>query len=370
MKIKIAEENTKSRIDVAQSFLPPRELFNHYIDGIWNRKHLTNQGPLVIELNNRLRNILGIMNFEFVANGTIALQLALQALNIDGDVITTPFSYVATVSSILWQKCHPIFVDIEENTFCIDPKKIEERITPNTQAIMGVHVFGLPCDIEAIQKIADQHNLKVIYDGAHAFGAQYKGKSLLSYGDISTCSFHATKLYHTIEGGAVFIKNSDLFKKLKLIMRFGHNNDDHYCLGINAKNSEFHAAMGLSNLDFIEKNIENRKKATKIYNDAFSNCRIFRPVMPREYIGNYGYYPIVLESEEKLFKISLAMNKENIYPRRYFFPSLNTLPYVLYQHCPISESIAKRILCLPLHQNLTENDQSRIIEVFLKLDKI
>lgn len=223
-------------IYVTKSFLPPIEEYNSRVAEIFNSGILTNQGPKVVELQKKLSDYLGVSNFHYVCNGTIALQLALASLGInEGEIITTPFSYVATTSSVLWQRCVPVFVDIEKDNFTIDVNKIEQAITPKTKAILAVHVFGYTCNIEKIQEIADKHNLKVIYDGAHAFGVKYKDKSLLSYGDISTCSFHATKLFHTIEGGGIIVKDKEVSEKLELQKRFGHQADTHIMLGINAK---------------------------------------------------------------------------------------------------------------------------------------
>src|SRR5689334_5288791 len=248
------------KIYVTRPFMPPREEFDSYINEIFDKKILTNHGPLLGRLEKKLKDYLGVDHFHFVTNGTLALQLAINSSGIDqGEIITSPFSYVATTSSILWQKCRPVFADIEPQHLTIDPKKIEEKITPNTKAIMGVHVFGYACDVEEIQRIADKHNLKVIYDAAHSFGSKYKGKSLVSYGDISTLSFHATKPYHTVEGGACIIKDKSVSERLDLERRFGHDGDDHKILGINAKGSEFQAAMGLANLTHIERIMAERR---------------------------------------------------------------------------------------------------------------
>ena len=247
------------KIYVTKSFLPPIEEYNKWIAKIFENGQLTNQGPLLRELESRLSTYLGVKNFHYVTNGTIAIQIALKALGItEGEIITTPFSYVATTSSILWERCKPVFVDIEPENFTIDADKIEAAITPQTKAILAVHVFGYACDVEKIEKIAKKHNIFVIYDAAHAFASKYKGKSLLDYGDISTCSFHATKLFHTIEGGACIVKDETVSEKLELIKRFGHNGDNHLCLGINAKQTEMNAAMGLSNLPYIGQILEKR----------------------------------------------------------------------------------------------------------------
>src|SRR5690606_27065948 len=240
-------------IPVTKPFLPKVEEYDKYLASIWERQWLTNNGPLVNEFELKLKEYLDVNHLLYVSNGTIALQIAIKALELSGEIITTPFSFVATTSSIVWEGCKPVFVDIDSETFNIDPRKIESAITPSTSAILATHVYGNPCDIDAIQKIADKYNLKVIYDAAHCFGTKYKGKSVFDYGDISTTSFHATKLFHSIEGGAVFTRCPELLKKMSFIRNFGHNGpSDFKELGLNGKNSEFHAAMGLCNLNYVD----------------------------------------------------------------------------------------------------------------------
>lgn len=354
----------KERINVTKTFLPPIEEYEAYVKQIWDRAWLTNQGPLLLELEAKLRDYLGVENFHFVGNGTLALQLALRALDItEGEVITTPFSYVATTSSILWERCKPVFVDIEPETFCLDASKIEAAITPNTKAIMPVHVFGNACDVEKIEAVAKQHDLKVIYDAAHAFGVQYKGKSLMNYGDISIGSFHSTKLFHTIEGGCLIVKDKALSDKLELMKRFGHQNDDHFMLGINAKASEFQAAMGLCNLNHLDEIMAERKRAVETY-DRLLGSKFQKLAVRQDTVYSYAYYPVVVESEAKLLALFADLAKANIFPRRYFFPSLNTLPYLPdKQSCPVSEDIAKRIMCLPLYAGMDEVLISEICEI-------
>jgi dTDP-4-amino-4,6-dideoxygalactose transaminase len=246
---------------------------------------------------------------------------------------------------------------------CIDPEKIETAITSRTKAILAVHVFGRPCDVERIDDIAKKHNLKVIYDAAHALGVNYKGKSLLDYGDISTCSFHSTKLFNTIEGGAIVTKDKALQKKIDLIKRFGHYGDDHKTLGINAKTSEFNAAMGLCNLSYLEDIISSRKEASESYDRHLKGVFMSRLSL-RDTKYNYSYYPVIFDDEDSLLKVKLKLEQDNIFPRRYFYPSLNTLPYIkTYQSCPISENISKRILCLPLYYGLTEEEIIRICDI-------
>lgn len=356
-----------TRINVSRAFLPPIKDYQAYLEKIWESRQLTNHGPLLREFEKQTANYLRVKHFHFVANGTLALQLALKALDIsDGEVITTPFSYVATTSAILWERCEPVYVDIEPNTFCIDPSKIEAAITAETKAIIGVHIFGYPCNVAAIEAIAKKHSLKVIYDAAHAFGVIYKGRSLMSYGDIVAGSFHATKLFHTIEGGCVITKDKTISGKVELTKRFGHNNDDHYMLGINAKASEFHAAMGLCNLKYIDQIINKRKKIIKVYDSRLAG-RFARPNLGRDTTYNGAYYPLVLQNNRQFKKVMAALRQADIFPRRYFYPSLNTLPYLRNKYsCPISEDISSRIICLPLYPDLPIEDVERISRIIIK----
>lgn len=352
------------RINVTQTFLPPQEEYQEYLNKIWLSGQLTNQGPILKEFQKNAEEHLNVQNFHFVTNGTIALQIALRALNITGgEIITTPFSYVATTSAILWERCKPVYVDIDEETLNIDPTKIESAITKNTKAILAVHVFGNPCDVHEIQRIADKHKLKVIYDAAHAFGVTYKGESIFNYGDVSTCSFHSTKLFHTIEGGGVFVKDNNVSDKVELIKRFGHHGDEHKMLGINAKASEFQAAMGLCNLNYIDNIIRERKRRSEIYDSQLNpNFRSQKMSTDSEY--NYIYYPLIFESEDELVKSEQTLNNIDVHPRRYFYPSLNTLSYLeVAQSCPVSEDISKRVLCLPLYDTLEEEMISKICRV-------
>ena len=355
---------TDERMFVTKSFLPPLGEYEFYIKKIFENGQLTNQGPLLKELEEKLKNFLGVENFHYVTNGTIAIQLALKALGIEeGEIITTPFSYVATTSSILWERCTPVFVDIEPDNFTIDADKIEAAITPKTKAIIAVHVFGYACNIEKIENIAKKHNIKVIYDAAHAFGSLYKGKSLLSFGDISTCSFHATKLFHTIEGGACIVKDKAISDKLELIKRFGHQGDEHFCLGINAKQSEMNAAMGLANFPYLKEIMSNRKRICDLY-DSQLQGHIGRPKKQEDIVYNNAYYPVLFKDEKELLAVFAALNEKQIYPRRYFYPSLNKLPYLKdAASCRISEDITKRIACLPLFNDMTDEQVQRVCDI-------
>ena len=348
-------------INVTKSFMPPIEEYEDYLKKIWESRYLTNEGMLLQELMSKMHNYLNIENINLVTNGTIALQLAVKALDLAGtEIITTPFSFVATMSSIMWEKCTPVFVDINRDTLCIDTNQIEKAITPKTKAILAVHVYGYPCDVENIDKIAKKHNLKVIYDGAHAFGCFYKGKSLLSYGDVTTCSFHATKVFHTIEGGACFSSNKKIDEKIQELKTFGSVNGVYKDIGINAKMTEFNAAMGLANIKYINAIIEKRKKISQLYDELLKG-RVERPKKIEDLQYNYIYYPIILKDEQETLSVIQKLKDKDINARRYFYPSLNTLEFVQNkQKCPISEDISKRILCLPLYPDLKE---SEVIEI-------
>jgi dTDP-4-amino-4,6-dideoxygalactose transaminase len=275
-------------------------------------------------------------------------------------------SYIATTSSILWQGCRPVFVDIHPETLNIDPLKIEAAVTSETSAILATHVYGNPCDITAIQQIADRYHLKVIYDAAHCFGTKYKGRSVFAYGDISATSFHATKLFHTVEGGAVFTSDPDLYRKMDFMRNFGHNGPDNFAeLGINGKNSEFHAAMGLCNLNYIHELLESRKRQWLFYQELLRGNGVQLLSLEKDTEFNYAYFPVIFPAEEDLLNAVSVLNKEGISPRRYFYPVLNTLDYVTYTCCPVAESIAKRVLCLPLFYGLDKEDQLKITQSVL-----
>ena len=355
-------------INVTKPFLPPKEEFDKYIDGIWQRNWITNHGPLVNELELKLKEYLNVPHLLFLNNGTLALQIAIKALDLKGEIITTPFSYVATTSSIVWEGCNPVFVDIDQQSFNIDSQKIEAAITPNTTAILATHVFGNPCDVEEIEAIAQKHGLHVIYDAAHCFGTNYKGKSIFHYGNISTTSFHATKLFHTGEGGAVFTKQPELLKKMAYLRNFGHETPvDFAMVGINGKNSELHAAMGLSVLPHFSAILNKRKELSKYYDNILKNLRAGKQSILKGTDYNYSYYPIVFENEELLQRSMQELNKYQVFPRRYFYPSLDTLNYVEAQHCPVSRDIASRILCLPLFHDLSFEEMDMIARLLLRV---
>ena len=354
-------------INVTKTYLPDIDKYKSYIDKIYANGQLTNNGPLVQKLERRLEEYLGVNNVILVANGTLALDVAYRALGLTGDVITTPFSFVATTSSIVSNGLNPLFSDINPRTYNINPDLIEEKITSKTSAIVPVHVFGNACEVESIQQISERHNLKVIYDAAHAFDIKYKNQSVLNYGDISMLSFHATKLFHTIEGGALIIKDDELANKARRLINFGINNTGEIRdLGMNAKMNEFEAAMGLCVLDDINLILEKRKAAYNNYYQALSGL-IQLQGQSNNSSSNYAYFSIVLDSERRLLSIVQKLNKMQIFPRRYFRPSLNKLSYVEQgQACPISENASNRVLCLPLFHSIKERYQNTVINTILE----
>ncbi len=351
-------------INVTKTYLPNKEKYKKYIDEIYKNGWLTNNGPLVQKLEKKLAEYLGVKNLILVSNGTVALEIAYRTLDIKGFAITTPFSFVATTSSLVTNNILPIFADIDSNSFNLDPKNIEKLITPNTSAIVPVHVFGNACEVEEIEQIAKKHKLKVVYDAAHAFDVKYKDKSVLNYGDISTLSFHSTKLFHTIEGGALIINDDELVKKARYLINFGIKNAEEIShLGTNAKMNEFEAAMGLCVLDNIEEIKEKRKDILEIYRKELKNLVQFQE-QNENATENYSYFPIVFKSEYELLKVQKALNDKQIFPRRYFYPSLDTLEYIEpKQECKISRDISKRILCLPVYVELEKDVQEIIIKI-------
>jgi dTDP-4-amino-4,6-dideoxygalactose transaminase len=354
-------------IPVTKPYLPAEKEFKSYVKNIWERQWLTNNGPLVNTLELKLKEYLSLDHLLYVTNGTVALQLAIKALNLTGEIITTPFSFVATTSSIVWQACKPVFVDINPDTYNIDATKIEAAITPQTSGIIATHVFGNPCDVDAIKHIADKHNLKVIYDAAHCFGTRYKNRSIFEFGDISTTSFHATKLFHTVEGGAVITKDPELHRKMAIMRNFGYSGTDTFSeLGINAKNCELHAAMGLCILNHVDEILQKRKDLYQHYLVRLNRLGVKFQMLQGYTDYNYAYFPILFESEELMHASKDKLELSQIYSRRYFYPSLSTLPYVDNVSMPVCDSIASRILCLPLYHTLTLSDLDFICRIILK----
>lgn len=354
-------------INVTKTYLPNKDKYKKHIDEIYENGWLTNNGPLVQRLEKKLEEYLGVKNIVLVSNGTAALEIAYRTLDVKGFAITTPFSFVATTSSLVTNAILPIFADINKKTLNIDPKNIEKLITPNTSAIVPVHVFGNACEVEVIEQIAKKYDLKVIYDAAHAFDVKYKNQSILNYGDISTLSFHATKLFHTIEGGALIINNDELAKKARYLINFGIENEESIPhLGTNAKMNEFEAAMGLCVLDDMEEIKQRRRTIIQRYKKELKNIVRFQEQNINA-TNNYSSFAVIFKNETQLLKVQKALNKTGINPRRYFYPSLDTLEYIEpKQICNISRDISKKILCLPVYMELEEKLQENIITTIKK----
>lgn len=351
-------------IPVTKAYLPNKEKYQSYVDRIFQSGWLTNNGSLLQELERRLADYLGVKNIILVANGSFALQLAYKALALEGEVITTPFSFAATTSTLAWEGLKPVFADINSETFNIDPAQIEAQINPNTSAIVPVHVFGNPCDVDAIQAIADKHKLKVVYDAAHAFGSEYKGQSVLNYGDISTLSFHSTKLFHTIEGGAVITSDDELAKKIRTMINFGITSATTIeTVGTNAKMNEFEAAMGLCVLDDIDYIREQRANIWQKYMQSLASH--FTIQKWNEYgRNNHAYAPILFNNEKQLLQAEAKLKENDILARRYFYPSLDTLEYLdTKQICKNSRDVASRIMCIPIFPGLKVNEKEKVIKI-------
>lgn len=365
---------TKPVIQVTKPYLPNREKLDRYIDGIYERNWLTNNGPLVQELTQRLQDYLGVENLLLVANGTLALQIAHRTLaihepvnNQPAEAITTPFTFVATASSLKWEGIQPVFVDIDPDTWNLDPKLIETAITPQTRALVPVHVFGNPCEVEAIQAIADKHQLKIIYDAAHAFGVKYKGESILNWGDAATLSFHATKVFHTIEGGAIVFKRKEDLEKAKKLINFGITGPESIeGLGINGKMNEFQAAMGLCVLDEIEENIRRREIIWNIYQSELNGKVEFQQFSSTA-TKNFGYAPVVMGNEEQRTNAQNYFTEQCITARRYFFPTLDSVScFASSKKNDHAKNISNKILCLPLHCNLSISEAKEISLIIQK----
>lgn len=353
-------------MEVTKAFLPPIENFEAYLKGIWERGQLTNHGPLVNELEEKIRLFLGVKHFIFVSNGTLALQIAIKAIDLKDEVITTPFSYVATTSSLVWEGCKPIFGDIHPTKFTLDANKIEYLINEKTTGILATHVYGNPCEIDRLQALANKHNLKLVFDAAHAFGVKYQNNPVVSFGDISILSFHAIKIFHTIEGGGLVTNDDDLAFKIRYLRNFGHNGqEDFHGLGINAKPNEFQAAMGLCVLPYVEDIIRKRELLACLYDEFLKGLPLQKQEIQEHSSSlNHGYYPIVFRTEKELLEVKERLRTEGVFPRRYFYPPLNLLPYITWSsEVPYAESISKRVMCLPLNPELKEEQVIRIAQL-------
>ncbi len=355
-------------IPVTQPFLPPRREYDAYLDGIYERCWLTNNGPLVHELEAALAARLDVAVPLFVANGTVALQVAIKALGVAGDVVTTPFSYVATTSAVVWEGCTPVFADIEAGTFSLDPAAVDAAITPRTSAILATHVFGTPCDVDALAALAAQRGLALIYDGAHSFATSYGGRSVFSYGDVTTCSFHATKLFHTVEGGGLFTESMGLRESMGRMRNFGHVDFTRFDgVGINAKGSELHAAMGLCNLAHLDALLARRSEIYELYAAGFDGlCRQGRLTFQSDREGadpNRAYVPVLFEDTGHREQVHDALVARDVMPRRYFSPGLNELNYVQPVRLAVADDVAARILCLPSFHTMTDGQVDLVVSI-------
>ena len=364
----------KISINVTKTELPSLAEYYRYLKKIWRSSWITNNGQYVQQLESRLAEYLGVKYLLLVANGTLALQLALKVFKLEGEIITTPFTFPATTNAIIWEGLTPVFADINPETFNINPEEIEKKITPRTSAILAVHVYGNPCHNGKIKKIAARHRLKIIYDAAHAFGVCYQGRSVLKWGDISTLSFHATKIFSTAEGGAVIVKSKKIYERLKLLRNFGIKNEEEVELaGINAKMNELQAALGLCNLDLVDRKIEKNKKIFKLYRQSLG---VNRQIMFQKLISakhNYCYMPVLFPNRRIRDSVYNRFLSRGIKPRKYFYPDLTAFDYIKklsnknpFSSMTISRNIAGRVLCLPIYSSLKYGDIKTIVGIINK----
>lgn len=363
-------------IYVTQPYLPPLEEFTPYLEQIWANKLLTNGGPFHQQLENALCDYLGVNHIALFANGTLALITALQALRVTGEVITTPYSFVATAHSLLWHGCKPVFVDVEPGTLNLDPVKIEAAITPQTTAIMPVHCYGNPCEVAAIQKIADNYNLRVIYDAAHAFGVRDAGGSVLRHGDLSVLSFHATKVFNTFEGGAIICPDAKTKQRIDHLKNFGFVDEVTVVApGINAKMSEINAAFGLLQLQHMPQVLQRRAEIDAHYRQQLQDIKGIRCLhQGHQTVANHSYFPILVQPDYPLSRDALyqKLKDQGIYARRYFYPLISDFP--MYRGLPSAErsrlsvaaQAAEQVLCLPIYPALTFDAQDRVIELIVE----
>lgn len=360
-------------IYVTQPFLPPLEEFVPYLEQIWESRSLTNGGPFHQKLESALADYFGVKHLALVSNGTVGLMVALQALNISGEVITTPYSFVATAHSLLWTNLKPVFVDIDSATCNLDPSKIEAAITPQTSAILPVHCYGTPCDVEGIQRIADKHKLKVLYDAAHAFAVKHKDASVLGYGDLSVLSFHATKVFNTFEGGAIICPDSQTKQKIDHLKNFGLIDETTVTmLGTNGKMNEFQSALGLLQLKHIDAMIEARRNIAQVYLRDLRDVRgISCLLAPTNMASNYSYFPILVGPDYSLSRDGLyqRLRDHGVFSRRYFYPLISEMP--MYRdlpsaapaNLPVATRVAQQVLCLPIYPALKAEQLETIVEL-------
>jgi dTDP-4-amino-4,6-dideoxygalactose transaminase len=362
-------------INVTKPDLPPLKEYVEYLERIWATRWLTNDGEFLRLLEKRLIEYLKIKNLVIVSNGTLAIQLTLRAYELKGEVITTPFTFAATTNAILWEGLKPVFADIDPNTFNIDPADVERKITDKTSAILAVHVYGNPCYVKELEEVAGKHDLKLLYDAAHAFGVEYKNQSVLNYGDLSTLSFHATKVFNTIEGGAIVVQDADMVEKLQLLRNHGIRSEEEVVMpGTNAKMNEFQAIMGLCNLEDVDEKISRRKKIYVHYKEKLSEHAKFQKIVASKY--NYGYMPVCLGSLKERDELYSQLVRNGIKPRKYFFPLTTDFDYFkkekksLVKTYKLKEAfdISNRILCLPLYPDLEMKNIDKVVDIIKRLN--
>lgn len=363
----------KQPIYVTQPYLPPLQEFLPYLEKIWSNKILTNGGPFHQQLEKALCDYLGVRHLALFSNGTLGLVTALQALRVTGEVITTPYSFVATAHSLLWNGIKPVFVDVEPHTLNLDPARIEAAITPHTTAIMPVHCYGHPCDVQAIQKIADNYNLKVIYDAAHAFGVQDEGGSILRHGDLSVLSFHATKVFNTFEGGAIICPDAKTKQRIDHLKNFGFVDETTVVApGINGKMSEINAAFGMLQLEHVGAALAQRQRIDAAYRQGLADVPGLRCLPDAgERVANYSYFPVLVEPGYRLSRDALyqKLKDNDIYARRYFYPLISDfpmyrgMPSAHRENLPVATAAAHKVLCLPIYPNLCDADVTRVISI-------
>ena len=359
-------------IELSKPFLPTKKIINKYFNSIWNSHRLTNNGPLLNELEKNLKEYFKIKNLSIVSSGTMALQVAIKSLGLTKKIITTPFSYVATSTSIIWQGCEPIFADIDPYTLNADPKKFEGLIDKETQAILVTHCFGNACEINDIIKIAKNYDLKLIFDAAHCFGTEYEGVSIFNYGDSSVLSLHATKIFHMVEGGVIFTNNQLLKKKFDLLRNFGHDGPEKFNgIGINGKNSDLHAAIGLANFQSVKTILNKRKLQFEYYDNLLFSKRVSikKQKLNKDMTKyNYSYYPLIFPKVKMALKVQEVLAENNIISKRYFYPLINNLKYTKNKgRTPVAIEMDGKVLCLPLHHYLNRSNQEKIIKLILKV---
>lgn len=360
-------------LNVTKTSLPSLDKYIPYLEQIFSTRRLTNSGVFSLELEQKLASFLSAENVSVTNNGTLALMIAIQQAGLSGKkVATTPFTYVATISALLWQACTPVFVDIDPQTLCISPAALEEclRNDPEIAGVLPVHVYGIPCDVFQISKLCAHYSIPCIYDAAHAFGVKFNGRSIFEYGDYAIGSFHATKLFHCVEGGCIVTHSAGDKHGIELLRAFGHIGDEHFCLGINAKLSEVHAAMGLCMLTLVEESITKHLAACTAYDARLLGVSgVGRPEHPGGTTANGAYYPVILPDEAALLRVMATLAERDIYARRYFYPACSKLPYAQKAWSPatcfVAEDIASRVLCLPISSEIGQDDINEICNVIL-----